>query len=429
MTPTLLDLPANAIIHRAFTLSRVRMMTDILNTAGPLNPSMTKRAFRELVPPFLREKIDHLRLRFGDQSREYLALSRQYLRSDEEDVHTDEANLRHYEADVALADHGKRIPGIERLYRRTLVIEPTLACAAHCRYCIRANYPRHNLSEEQLLDVARFCGSDENKNDLTEVLVTGGDVLLVPQRVDYLLHAIVEHAPNIRIARIATRIPVQDPGRVNDDVLRIFQDKPSLRFELATQINHRIELFPEVVDAFGRIMGAGARVYAQNVLLRNVNDDLDTLVDLYDALRELGIESHYLFHCVPLQGMGHLRIPLQSAIDLARSLTSCGLVSGRAKPMVAAMTDIGKIVLYDGAVRQRDGRHVLLQSSYRLAERRRWNPNWQLPQTAEVDHDGFLRVWYLDGQDERQPSCDEAKWSDARPEGRLISLPLVGQTR
>lgn len=388
---------------------------------------MPKRDFRELVTPYLRGKIDDLRCRFGEESREYHALTRQYLRSADEDSRSDESNLRHYEADVSLEDHGKRIPGIERLYRRTLVIEPTLACAAHCRYCIRANYPRHHLSESQLLDIARFCGAGENRNDLTEVLVTGGDVLLVPQRVDYLVNALIEHAPNVRIVRIATRIPVQDPVRVNDEVLKIFKGKPSLRFELATQINHRIELFPEVVEAFNRIMATGARVYAQNVLLRGVNDDLDTLVDLYDALREFGIEAHYLFHCVPLQGMAHLRMTLQSAIDLARSLASCGLVSGRAKPMIAAMTDIGKIVLFDGAIRQRDGRHVLLQSNYRFEDRRRWNPNWALPETAAIDPEGFLRVWYLDGTDEKARLLRPDAWPAARPRHRIISLPLVSQ--
>ncbi len=386
---------------------------------------MSKRPFRELLTPFLQDQLKLLEYRFGPASGEYQAIARQYLKAPDEDLITEESNTRHYEADVGLTPRGRRIPGVERLYRRTLVIEPTLACAAHCRYCIRANYPRHNLSEEQLLEVARFCGEAQNRDDLNEVLITGGDVLLVPRRVDFLLRAIVEHAPNIRIARIATRIPVQDPGRVNDEVLAIFKGKPSLRFELATQINHRIELFPEVVAAYRRIMELGATVYAQNVLLRGVNDDLATLAELYDGLRAEGIESHYLFHCVPLQGMGHLRISLDEAIELAKELTSCGLTSGRSKPMVAAMTDVGKIVLYEGVILSRDQRHVLLQSRYRLADRLRWNPDWTLPRTAEVDCDGYLRVWYLDGHHRSaEPSEDEAR-SKKPTTPRTESLPML----
>ncbi len=362
---------------------------------------MSKRAFKELLTPFLEHQLESLASRHGPDSEEYLALARQYIKTPDEQVVTEESNTRHYEADIGFAHEGRSIPGVERLYRRTLVIEPTLACAAHCRYCIRANYPRHNLSEDQLTEIARFCGHETNRDDLNEILVTGGDVLLVPQRVDFLLREIVRYAPNIRIARIATRIPLQDPDRVNENVLAMFRNKPSLRFELATQINHRAELFPEVTEAFRKIMSLGVRVYAQNVLLRGVNDRLQPLVDLYDALRAEAIESHYLFHCVPLQGMAHLRITLDESVALAQRLTSCGLVSGRAKPMVTAMTDIGKIVLYEGVIVGRDSKHVLLQSRYRMAERLRWNPHWPLPQTAEVDRDGYLRVWYLDGIERR----------------------------
>ena len=144
-------------------------------------------------------------------------------------------------------------------------------------------------------------------------------------------------------------------------------------------------------------MNEGARIYAQNVLLRGVNDDVDTLIKLYDALRDLGVESHYLFHCVPLQGMAHLRTSLDEAVTLGRALCSSGRISGRAKPLVAAMTDIGKIVLYDGVIAARRDHRILLRSEVAFADRRRWNPNWQMPETAECDADGRLMVWYLDG--------------------------------
>jgi lysine 2,3-aminomutase len=223
----------------------------------------------------------------------------------------------------------------------------------------------------------------------------------------------MQYAPNIRIVRIATRIPLHDPGRVDGEVLKLFEGKSPLRLELATQINHRVELFPEVIEAFRKIMDRGVAVYAQNVLLRGVNDNLEALVDLYDVSREIGIEAHYLFHCVPLKGVGHLRTTLQEAIDLAKGLTCSGRISGRAKPLLAVMTDIGKIVLYDGVILERDNRHILLQSSYRLEDRRRWNPGWQLPKTAEVDRQGYLRVWYLDGV-ESAKTADFA-WGPAAP--------------
>ncbi len=250
------------------------------------------------------------------------------------------------------------------------------------------------------------------------------DVLLVPHQVEYLLRGLMQYAPNIRIVRIATRIPLHDPGRVDGEVLKLFEGKSPLRLELATQINHRVELFPEVIEAFRKIMDRGVAVYAQNVLLRGVNDNLEALVDLYDVSREIGIEAHYLFHCVPLKGVGHLRTTLQEAIDLAKGLTCSGRISGRAKPLLAVMTDIGKIVLYEGVILDREDRHILLQSSYHLQERRQWNPGWQLPSTAEVDRHGYLRVWYLDGQE--APECVTSGRLQGEFGGGRTSVGAVG---
>ncbi len=367
---------------------------------------MAKGVFSELTTAFLRAKLTELETRWGRQSEAYLALARQYLKSPHEEAPTEESNVQHYEADVATPERDQALPGIERLYRRTLVIKPTLACAAHCRYCIRTSRSGRGLSERELREIAEYCGSPAHRDDLTEVLITGGDALLVPQRIEYLLQALIQYAPNIIIVRIASRMPTQDPDRIDGPVLRLFENKPSLRLELATQINHSVELFPESVEALGRIMRRGVTVFAQNVLLRGVNDDVNVLIDLYDAMRQIGIEAHYLFHCVPIEGTAHLRTSLQEALELTRGLTCSGNVTGRAKPILTVMTDIGKIILYDGAILERRNRDILFQSHYRLDDRRRWNPGWQLPRTAEVDRQGRLREWYLDGPEQSHGADD-----------------------
>jgi lysine 2,3-aminomutase len=361
---------------------------------------MNKRAFPERLSRFLREKLDGLARDRGEASPEYLGLARQYLFDPREDAASSECNIKHYEAGLTFESDAGHASGMERLYRRTMVIEPTLACLANCRFCLRSNYPRHTLTENELVNIAKYCGSESNRDVLNEVLITGGDPLTIPHRVDFLLEALMEFAPNIKIVRLATRIPTQEPDRIDDDVLALFKKKPSLRFELATQINHPVELsFPESQEAFKRILGAGARVYSQNVLLKGVNDDIATLVDLYDALRRNNIEAHYLFHAIPMQGTHHLRCSVDKGIHLAQQLTSCGMISGRSKPMFAAMTDIGKITFYEGSIVQRENGRLLLNSHYSLADRLSWNPSFQLPGTAVVSDTGCLQVWYTDGAD------------------------------
>ena len=82
-----------------------------------------------------------------------------------------------------------------------------------------------------------------------------------------------------------------------------------------------------------------------------MNDNLQTLVELYGLMRRVGIEGHYLFHAIPLRGMSHHRTSLRKGLELATKLSSCGEFSGRAKPKYAVLSDIGKIVIYDGVIR------------------------------------------------------------------------------
>lgn len=355
--------------------------------------------FQEKVSPFLANKMREVDEKYGPNSREARALSLQYRKDPREDYQTTEVNRRHYEAEIVAEIEGEELVGLERLYRRVLVIEPTMICAAHCRYCLRANYDQYTLTDHQLLEIAKYCGHDENRRDLREVLITGGDPLIVPHKLNFLIEALEEHAPNIQIIRIGSRLMAQQPNRIGNSVFNTFETHSRFRFEIGTQLTHSIELFPEVCETIAKIQDRGVRFYSQNVLLKGINDDIGTLIDLYDTMRELDIEAHYLFHCVPMKGIHHFRTSIERGIDLINQLTSCGGISGRAKPMFAAMTDIGKITFYEGVIKEANDQKLLLQSSYSIEERKRWAPGYKLPETAEVDKNGFLRVWYQDGED------------------------------
>lgn len=359
---------------------------------------MAGAIFPEKISKFLMNKLEFLKNTYGPESDEYLGLARQYLKDSKEDEQGSEANIKHYEAEVSAVPSQHGHSGIERLYRRSIVIEPTMVCLSHCRYCLRSNYPKYTLTEQQLIEIAKYCGNEENKQNLHEVLITGGDPLIIPNRVNFLIDSLTEYAPNIRIARIATRLLTQDPDRIDKDVLRIFNNNPSIRFELATQINHPVELsFTETQEAIQRINSNGVRIYSQNVLLKGINDKLSTLIDLYDAMRENNIEAHYLFHAIPIKGTHHFRTCVDKGIQLARDLTNSGYISGRVKPMFAAMTDIGKIIFFEDTILEKKPPYLLLQSGYNIKDRLKWNPYFQIPPNSSVDEAGRLRVWYLDG--------------------------------
>jgi lysine 2,3-aminomutase len=313
-----------------------------------------------------------------------------------------EERRRHYESEVGIQFRGKPLAGVERLYRRTVLLEPTTVCAAHCRWCLRGQYPVKTLREEEIVNAARYYGEAEECAEVDEVLITGGDPLMAPKLLRVAFEALRDYAPNIRTIRIGSRVPFQDPDRINDTVLSVLSSLPDHRIEIGVNVNHPIEFWPESRAAIARLKSTGATLYNQHPLLKGVNDDLGVLAELYSLLRDNGIEAHYLFHAIPMQGMRHHRTSVKKGAELVMRLSASGEFSGRSKPHYALMTDIGKIVLYEGTIvaRRPSDNSLLLRSGYRLEDRKKWNPTWRVPASVEIDDEGFMCVWYKDGEDE-----------------------------
>jgi lysine 2,3-aminomutase len=361
--------------------------------------------FVELISPFLRRKMAELEERQGPDSAALRALTLQYVKSPLEDVVAPRERRRHYESELSLTHRGQILAGVERLYRRTVLLEPTTVCAAHCRWCLRGQYPVKTLSEEEIVNAARYFGEAVECAEVDEVLITGGDPLMSPKLLRRAINALQEFAPNIHTIRIGTRVPFQAPERVNDELLSILTSLRHHTLEIGVNVNHPVEFWPESRAALGRLRAAGAILYNQHPLLKGVNDDLATLTALYAALRDNGIEAHYLFHAIPMRGMSHHRTSVRKGAELAMRLNASGEFSGRAKPRYALMTDIGKIVPYEGTIirHRASDNAILLRSGYRAEDRLRWNPSWRVPDGVEIDADGFMCVWYQDGDDTVAP--------------------------
>ncbi len=358
-----------------------------------------KDTFKELISPFLKAKMEEAKKVFGENSPEYFAIARQYIYNDEEKkIEAAFEKPRHYQSELKGFYDNKPLAGLERLYKKTILIEPTTVCAAHCRWCLRGQYPTETMSKENIINATKYIGSEERKNELDEVLITGGDPLMSIPLLEFTLKQIKKNASNIKIIRLASRVPFQDPERINDRILEVFSEIDGIRFELGTHVNHAVEFWPETVKALEKLKNVGFRIYNQNPLLKGVNDNLKTLIDLYTALRDNDIESHYLFHAIPMRGMSHHRTSVKKGLDLSNALNSCGEFSGRSKAKYCLLTDIGKIVLYHDTIvdRRISDNSILLKSGFNIKDRMRWNPSWKKPESVEVDKNGIMYVWYLD---------------------------------
>lgn len=379
--------------------------------------------FKELISPFLREKIAEAEEKYGPESKELQAITKQYFYDPREKIVDPRHNRRHYEAEMPLTFEGKPVIGLERLYRRSIAMEPSLVCAAHCRWCLRGLYPFSTMKKEDITHSTRYIGSKEVRDDLSEILITGGDPMMSLPLLAFTFGELKRNAPNIRTIRVGTRVPFHDPRRINDDMMDIFGRYPEFRFEVGVNVCHPIEFWPESVAALRRLRDGGIRIYNQHPLLRGVNDDLETLFRLYSLLREHDVEAHYLFHAIPMRGTSHHRTSLKKAAFLATAISSSGEFSGRAKPHFAVLSDIGKIVMYEGVIldRRESDNSVLLQSGFMLEDRLAWNPSWIVPSSMELDDNGYMRTWYMDAVDE-ESAVDGAVDGN----GNVFNLNSVG---
>lgn len=345
--------------------------------------------FPELISEHLNKKIEALLKEGRELDASRLQVQYKYNENEEDIVRT--ATNRHYEADI-----GGSLAHVERLYKNHCCIEINFVCKAHCRHCLRSNYDKWTITNEEVRQIAKYV-SDEN---LTEVLITGGDPFLTPSILLDLCQELKKNCKKLRIIRIGTRVITQDPMLICDNKNNIVDCLKRIcemfyRVEVATQINTWVELDDsDVASAIDVLHDLGITLYSQNVFLKGVNDTPSELIKLYEYMRYYAIEPHYLFHCCDIKGAAHLRTSVHDMVRCYEKLVNSGAISGRCKPMMALMTCIGKVIITDLNAIEYKGDSIILRSTYKYSERLAYNPEWKLPEDAWVDKDGYLWCEY-----------------------------------
>ncbi|AWN51244.1 lysine-2,3-aminomutase-like protein [Methylobacterium sp. 17Sr1-1] len=222
------------------------------------------------------------------------------------------------------------VPGIVHRYPDRVLLKPLHVCPVYCRFCFRREVVgpegQGSLTESELdAALAYIAGHPE----IWEVVVTGGDPLVLSPRRLGRIAAALQKIPHVRVLRLHTRVPVVDPARVDADLVAALK-----RFEgavfVALHANHPREFSEAARAAIARLVDAGIPMVSQSVLLAGINDDPETLAALMRAFVENRIKPYYLHHGDLAPGTGHLRTTLDHGQDLMRSLR--GRVSGLAQP-------------------------------------------------------------------------------------------------
>jgi EF-P beta-lysylation protein EpmB len=205
-------------------------------------------------------------------------------------------------------------PGLLQKYHGRALLVSTPACAVHCRYCFRRHYPYADaaLSADGGAAAIAAIAADPT---LTEVILSGGDPLMLDDETLTTLIEALSAIPHLERLRIHTRLPVVLPARITSGLCQVLV-AGRLQVVVVIHANHPRELSGVAGEALGRLRAVGAVLLNQSVLLRGVNDAPDTLCDLSERLFRCGVVPYYLHLLDRVQGAAHFEVPEAEARHL-----------------------------------------------------------------------------------------------------------------
>jgi len=268
----------------------------------------------------------------------------------------DEAEL----ADPLNEEGSSPVEHIVHRYPDRVLFLLTYKCAMYCRHCTRRRVVGEediSVSEAGLEGALRYIRSDGHIRD---VLLSGGDPLIMSDaRLEHII-AKIREIPHVEVVRIGTRTPVVLPMRITDELLSMLKKYHPIWIN--THFNHPDEITPASSAACARIVDAGIPLGNQTVLLKGVNDNAAVLKDLFTKLVRIRVRPYYMYQCDIAQGIGHFRTPVESGIEIMRSLR--GHISGFAVPtfVIDAPGGGGKIPVNPEYLLDMNGDEVVLRN-------------------------------------------------------------------
>jgi lysine 2,3-aminomutase len=236
-----------------------------------------------------------------------------------------------------------RPDSIARQYRDRVAFTITDICANYCRHCFR----KEVVVDRDLklrMDVEEGLQWISEHKEVRDVLITGGDpFILSDDKIEYLIVKLREIS-HLQMIRFHTRVPIVLPQRITEGLMKILSGFHKVPIWLNTQCNHPKELTEKTAKAVHGLLSCGISVGNQGVLLKGINDDVETFRELHRKLLATRIRPYYMFYCEPAPGIDHFRTPVEKGAELIRDAIR-GHTSGLAQPMYVIATNIGKIPL------------------------------------------------------------------------------------
>ncbi|BEP27754.1 lysine 2,3-aminomutase [Helicovermis profundi] len=225
-------------------------------------------------------------------------------------------------------DSDSPVPGLTHRYPDRVLLLITDMCSMYCRHCTRRRFAG---SKDTGMPMDRIDAAIEyirNTPVVRDVLLSGGDALLVSdERLEYIISKL-RAIPHVEIIRIGSRVPVVMPQRITDDLVNMLKKYHPIW--LNTHFNHSKEVTPESIEACRKLADAGVPLGNQSVLLKGINDCVHIMRDLVHNLVKMRVRPYYIYQCDLSTGIEHFRTPVSKGIEIIEGLR--GHTSGYAVP-------------------------------------------------------------------------------------------------
>jgi lysine 2,3-aminomutase len=265
------------------------------------------------------------------------------------------------EADDPLGEEEQSpVPGLVHRYPDRVLFLVHDFCSTYCRYCTRSRVVGHGELHPNHSRLEKAIDYIRNTPTIRDVLLSGGDPLtLSDDRLDWILTCL-RQIPHVEIIRIGTKIPAVLPQRVTPQLVRMLHRHHPLWISL--HFIHPDECTPEAYRACNLLADAGIPLGSQTVLLKGINDNVNTMKDLVHHMMKMRVRPYYLYQCDPITGSVHFRTSIEKGLEIIRGLR--GFTSGYAIPtyVVDAPGGGGKIPLMPDYIEGRDENSILLKN-------------------------------------------------------------------
>ena len=262
--------------------------------------------------------------------------------------------------DSLAEDKHSPVPGLVHRYPDRVLMLVTTQCASYCRYCTRSRIvgdPTQTFSRSEFDAQIEYI---ENTPQIRDVLLSGGDPLVLAPRLLEMILGRLRDIPHVEIVRIGSRVPVFLPMRVTPELAELLGEYHPLWLNI--HVNHPNEISPELAAACDRLTRAGVPLGNQSVLLAGVNDSVRIQRKLVHELVKIRVRPYYLYQCDLVAGSGHMRTTVSKGIEIMEGLR--GHTSGYAVPtyVVDAPGGGGKIPVQPNYVLAQSPDKVVLRN-------------------------------------------------------------------